>query len=114
MPFKLFFWRRRGDRVTTSRYVSWEEAGLRPLSRVGGTPTTRIGVKRIVIEVNRDLTIEQLELLDNALRQVGLIKTTKVTLNAKAPHKPRAAAVRPSHPVFRIGPDPQTKTFSSH
>jgi len=28
------------------------------------TPSTRIGVKRIVIEVNRDLTVEQLEILD--------------------------------------------------
>lgn len=82
------------------------------MSRVAGTPTTRIGVKRIVIEVNRDLTVEQLEVLDNALRQVGLIKTTKVTLHARAPHKPRSA--RASHPVFRIGNDSRSNALSSH
>jgi hypothetical protein len=86
------------------------------LSRVAGTPTTRIAVKRIVIEVNRDLTVEQLELLDNALRELGLIKTTKVTLHTKAPHKPRVARPpRPvSHPVFRIGPDPKSNALSGH
>jgi len=70
-----------------------------------GTPTTRIGVKRIVIEVNRDLTVEQLEILDNALKQVGLIKTTKVTLHTKAAvHKPRSAKppAPHSHPTFHF------------
>jgi|GEM_PF-2698655 len=64
-----------------------------------GTPTTRIGVKRIVIEVNRDLSVEQLEILDNALKQVGLIKTTKVTLHTKtAVHKPRPTKSPAPHP----------------
>jgi hypothetical protein len=67
-----------------------------------GTPTTRIGVKRIVIEVNRDLTVEQLEILDNALKQVGLIKTTKVTLHTRQVHKPRVAKPPAPHPSFHF------------
>jgi len=63
--------------------------------------TTRIGVKRIVIEVNRDLTVEQLEILDNALKQVGLVQTTKVTFHRGTVHKPRL--VRPPHPTFHFG-----------
>jgi len=51
--------------------------------------TTRIGVRRIVIEVNRDLTIEQLGMLDDTLQRLGLIKATKVTLHDQQPHKPR-------------------------
>jgi hypothetical protein len=50
--------------------------------------TTRIGVRRIVIEVNRDLTIEQLGMLDDTLQRLGLIKATKVTLHDQPPHKP--------------------------
>ncbi len=65
------------------------------------TPSTRIGVKRIVIEVNRDLTVEQLEILDNALKQVGLVQTTKVTFHRGTVHKPRQ--VRPQHPTFHFG-----------
>jgi hypothetical protein len=67
-----------------------------------GSSTTRIGVKRIVIEVNRDLTVEQLEVLDNALKQVGLVKTTKVTFHTPHVHKPRPAKPT-THHVFRIG-----------
>ena len=76
-----------------------------------GNPTTRIGVKRIVIEVNRDLTVEQLEILDNALKQVGLVKTTKVTLHSRTVHKPRP--VRPPHPSFHFGRDGQSNPASS-
>ena len=65
--------------------------------------STRIGVKRIVIEVNRDLSVEQLEILDNALKQVGLVKTTKVMFHhAPRVHKPRPAKPT-THHVFRIG-----------
>ena len=47
----------------------------------GAISTTRIAVKRIVIEVNRTLTAEQLGLLDETLKQLGLVKATKVTLH---------------------------------
>jgi len=57
------------------------------------TSTTRIGVKRIVIEVNRDLTAEQLETLDDTLKRLGLVKTTRVTLHNHEPHKPRPPRV---------------------
>ena len=51
---------------------------------------TRIGVRRIVIEVNRDLTVEQIEMLDETLKKLGLVKATKVTLhNDQQPHKVR-------------------------
>jgi hypothetical protein len=79
---------------------------------VPGSPTTRIGVKRIVIEVNRDLTVEQLEILDNALKQVGLIKATKVTLHTRTVHKPRPT-VRPPHPTFHFGQGSQSNQVSS-
>ena len=73
---------------------------------LAANPTTRIGVKRIVIEVNRDLSVEQLEILDNALKQVGLVKATKVMFHSPRVHKPRPA--KPStHHVFRIGHDSQ-------
>jgi hypothetical protein len=78
-----------------------------------GTPTTRIGVKRIVIEVNRDLTVEQLEILDNALRQVGLIKTTKVTLHTRTAHKPRPMKPAAAHPTFHFGHGAQPNPVSS-
>jgi len=51
--------------------------------------TTRIGVRRIVIEVNRDLTVEQIEMLDETLKRLGLVKGTKVTLHDQQPHKVR-------------------------
>ena len=52
--------------------------------------TTRIGVRRIVIEVNRDLTVEQIEMLDETLKKLGLVKATKVTLhNDQQSHKVR-------------------------
>jgi hypothetical protein len=76
-------------------------------------PTTRIGVKRIVIEVNRDLTVEQLEILDNALKRVGLVKMTKVTLHTRAVHKPRPAKSPPPHPVFHFGHNAQANQVSS-
>ena len=62
--------------------------------------TTRIGVRRIVIEVNRDLTIEQLGMLDDTLQRLGLIKTTRVTLHNQPPHKPHPQrAPQPKRPV---------------
>ena len=62
--------------------------------------TTRIGVRRIVIEVNRDLTIEQLGMLDDTLQRLGLIKATKVTLHDQQLHKPRQQrAPQPKTPV---------------
>jgi hypothetical protein len=73
-------------------------------------PTTRVGVKRIVIEVNRDLTVEQLEILDDALKRVGLVKTTKVTFHNHESHKPRAP--RASHPTWRIGREAQSGSLS--
>lgn len=81
-----------------------------------GSSTTRIGVKRIVIEVNRDLTVEQLEILDNALKQVGLVKTTKVMFHGHTPHLPhKSRPAKPStHHVFRIGHDPQPSPVSTH
>jgi hypothetical protein len=51
--------------------------------------TTRIGVRRIVIEVNRDLTVEQIEMLDDTLKKLGLKNTTKVTLHEQQPHRIR-------------------------
>ncbi len=58
--------------------------------------TTRIGVRRIVIEVNRDLTVEQIEMLDETLKRLGLVKATKVTLHDQQPHRVRP--LRPSQP----------------
>jgi hypothetical protein len=67
--------------------------------------TTRIGVKRIVIEVNRDLTIEQLGMLDDTLQRLGLIKATRVTLHDQPPHKPRQPrALQPKRPVVENTP----------
>jgi len=76
-------------------------------------PSTRIGVKRIVIEVNRDLTVEQLEILDDALKRAGLVKETKVTFHNHEPRKPRTARVS-HHPVWRIGHDSPSGSMSSH
>jgi hypothetical protein len=67
--------------------------------------TTRIGVRRIVIEVNRDLTIEQIGLLDDTLERLGLIKATKVTLHNQQPHKARQQrASQPNRPVVENSP----------
>jgi hypothetical protein len=49
-----------------------------------------------VIEVNRDLTIEQLGMLDDTLQRLGLIKATRVTLHDQQLHKPRQQ--RPPQP----------------
>lgn len=51
--------------------------------------TTRIAVRRIVIEVNRDLTVEQFEMLDETLKKLGLVKGTRVTLHDDQSHRPR-------------------------
>jgi hypothetical protein len=75
-------------------------------------PTTRIGVKRIVIEVNRDLTVEQLEILDDALKRAGLVKETKVTFHNHEPHKARPPRV--SHPTWRIGRESQSGSLAPH
>jgi hypothetical protein len=75
-------------------------------------PTTRIGVKRIVIEVNRDLTVEQFEILDDALKRAGLVKETKVTFHNHEPRKPRTQRV--SHPTWRIGRESQSGSLSAH
>ena len=76
--------------------------------------TTRIGVKRIVIEVNRDLTIEQLGMLDDTLQRLGLIKATRVTLHDQLPHKPRQQRPpQPKRSAVENGPQnipPETKT----
>jgi len=67
--------------------------------------TTRIGVRRIVIEVNRDLTIEQLGMLDDTLQRLGLIKATRVTLHDQQLHKARAQrAPQPKRPVVENSP----------
>jgi hypothetical protein len=50
-------------------------------SLMPGVSTTKISVKRIVIDVNRTLTVEQLADLDETLKRLGLVKTTKVTLH---------------------------------
>ena len=57
--------------------------------------TTRIGVRRIVIEVNRDLTVEQIQVLDETLKKLGLKDTTKVTLHDQQPRKVRAVRAPP-------------------
>jgi hypothetical protein len=75
-------------------------------------PTTRIGVKRIVIEVNRDLTVEQLEILDDALKRAGLANETKVTFHNHEPRRPRTP--KASHPTWRIGRDSQSGSPSPH
>ena len=49
-----------------------------------------------MIEVNRDLTIEQLGMLDDTLQRLGLIKATRVTLHDQQLHKPRQQ--RPPQP----------------
>jgi len=84
----------------------------RTLPKMPRLPTTRIGVKRIVIEVNRDLTVEQLEILDEALKRAGLVKETKVTFHNHEPHKARTPRV--SHPTWRIGHDSQSGSLSAH
>ena len=67
--------------------------------------TTRIGVKRIVIEVNRDLTIEQLGMLDDTLQRLGLIKATRVTLHDQQLHKPRQQRPpQPKRPLVENSP----------
>ncbi|HYY91960.1 MAG TPA: hypothetical protein VE955_08220 [Candidatus Dormibacteraeota bacterium] len=67
-----------------------------------------------MIEVNRDLTVEQLEIIDNALRQVGLVKTTRVMFHNRAPHPAhRPRAPKSAHPIFRIGHDPQSSPVSN-
>ncbi len=79
--------------------------------------TTRIGVKRIVIEVNRDLTIEQLGMLDDTLQRLGLIKATRVTLHDQQLHKPRLQrAPQPKRPVVENNPQsvpPEAKSAQS-
>jgi len=79
--------------------------------------TTRIGVRRIVIEVNRDLTIEQLGMLDDTLQRLGLIKATKVTLHDQQLHKPRQQRPpQPKRPVVENSPQdvpPEAKSAQS-
>jgi len=79
--------------------------------------TTRIGVRRIVIEVNRDLTIEQLGMLDDTLQRLGLIKATKVTLHDQQLHKPRQQRPpQPKRPVVENSPQdvpPEAKSTQS-
>jgi hypothetical protein len=67
--------------------------------------TTRIGVRRIVIEVNRDLTVEQIEMLNETLKKLGLVSVTKVTLHDQQPRRVRPQrAPQLNNPV--IGPAP--------
>jgi hypothetical protein len=80
------------------------ERGYASMTRV--PVTTRIGVRRIVIEVNRDLTLEQLGMLDDILQRLGLSKATKVTLHSQQAHKPRPQrAVPPKTPVMENVPN---------
>ena len=84
------------------------------MTRLPGT--TRIAVRRIVIEVNRDLTVEQFELLDETLKKLGLVKATKVTLhNQEQPHKPRAPRVAKPLAMPTVLPSlpPDSKTAQS-
>ncbi|OLD11254.1 MAG: hypothetical protein AUI93_05160 [Crenarchaeota archaeon 13_1_40CM_3_52_10] len=74
------------------------ERGYAPMTKI--PVTTRIGVRRIVIEVNRDLTIEQLGMLDDTLQRLGLIKATRVTLHDQQLHKPRQQ--RPPQPKRQV------------
>ncbi len=76
--------------------------------------TTRIGVRRIVIEVNRDLTVEQIEMLDETLKKLGLVKATKVTLARSERFtltgcQPMASTPMTRHPISRMhrAPDPR-------
>jgi len=79
------------------------ERGYGPMTKI--PVTTRIGVRRIVIEVNRDLTIEQLGMLDDTLQRLGLIKATRVTLHDQQLHKPRQQRVPPpKRPVVENSP----------
>ena len=78
--------------------------------------TTRIAVRRIVIEVNRDLTVEQFEMLDETLKTLGLVKATKVTLHdEQQPHKPRAPRVTKPLAMPRVLPSqpPDSKAAQS-
>ena len=61
--------------------------------------TTRIAVRRIVIEVNRDLTVEQFEMLDETLKKLGLVKATKVTLHDQQQQPHRSKAPRVTKPL---------------
>src|SRR3989442_12938280 len=58
-----------------------ERTSLKDASNFPRLPTTRIGVKRIVIEENRDLTVEQLAIVDEARKRPRLVKETKVTFH---------------------------------
>jgi len=74
------------------------ERGYAPMTKI--PVTTRVGVRRIVIEVNRDLTIEQLGMLDDTLQRLGLIKATRVTLHDQQLHKARPQrAPQPKRPA---------------
>ena len=58
-----------------------------------------------MIEVNRDLTIEQLGMLDDTLQRLGLIKATRVTLHDQQPHKSRQQrAPQPKKPDQESNP----------
>jgi hypothetical protein len=84
------------------------------MTRLPGT--TRIAVRRIVIEVNRDLTVEQFEMLDDTLKKLGLVKATKVTLHdEQQPHKPRPPrASKPlAMPTVLPSQPPDSKTAQS-
>ena len=74
-------------RPTPRIYHDSEERGDAGMTKL--PMTTRIGVRRIVIEVNRDLTVEQIEMLDETLKKLGLKKTTRVTLHDQQPHRVR-------------------------
>ncbi|HEV2120145.1 MAG TPA: hypothetical protein VGS11_08605 [Candidatus Bathyarchaeia archaeon] len=80
--------------------------------------TTRIGVRRIVIEVNRDLTVEQIQMLDETLKKLGLKSTTKVTLHDQQPHRvrsPRASHLNrlPAHGKYSNDPPTEVQGTQS-
>jgi len=59
-----------------------------------------------VIEVNRDLTVEQVEMLDETLKKLGLVKATKITLHDQDPRRIRPPRPPPhaKPPVHRDNP----------
>ncbi len=48
-----------------------------------------------MIEVNRDLTVDQIAMLDETLKKLGLSKATRVTLHDQQPRR-----VRPSRAMI--------------
>jgi hypothetical protein len=113
----------RGTKVTIETYPSFPKAiwiqkdqGNTDMTKLPAI--TRIGVRRIVIEVNRDLTVEQIEMLDETLKKLGLAKGTKVTLHDQQPRKvrpPRTSNLNrlPAHGKYPDDPTSEVKGAQS-